>query len=147
MSSWRTNNSAHFTMVQHVAHRAVKGLRIIGAGETVGRGGDYNKTHALRLAQMLKCRLVPRILKGHGRVVPFGQDECDGSPRLTERTHHCLGQSALAPATMRSFPSLPYCRYIAAASHQFHQFPGIAHASPVSSADGNRMGRGRDKGC
>src|SRR3546814_11536542 len=142
MSSWRTNNSAHFTMVQHVAHRAVKGLRIIGAGETVGRGGDYNKTHALRLAQMLKCRSVPRILKGHGRVVPFGQDACDGSSRITERTRHVLCPSAFEPATLRSFQSLPYLRAIDAAGRQFPHFAGIAPAGPGASADGGRGGQG-----
>src|SRR3546814_16295339 len=107
MSSWRTNNSAHFTMVQHVAHRAVKGLRIIGAGETVCRCGDYNKTHALRLAQMLKCRSVPRILKGHGRVVPVGQVACEGSSRITERTRHVLVQIAFQTAHTPTFQSLP----------------------------------------
>src|SRR3546814_16806030 len=136
MSSWRTNNSAHFTMVQHVAHRAVKGLRIIGAGETVGRGGDYNKTHALRLAQMLKCRPVPRILNGHGRVVPFGQDECDGSSRITARTRHVLGTSAIETATLSSFQSLPYLCALDEAGQQFPTFEGFSPAITVALREG-----------
>src|SRR3546814_3565395 len=84
---------------------------------------------------MLKCRSVPRILKGHGRVVPLGQDECDGSSRVTERTRHVLGQSAFGTATLRSFQPLPDLDDTDAAGQQFPQFAGIAHASPVARSE------------
>src|SRR3546814_734825 len=90
---------------------------------------------------MLKCRSVPRITKGHGRVVPCGQYEWCGAAVVTERTGHVLGQSAFETATLLSFHSLPYLRDIDAAGQQFPQFAGIAHASPVASADGGRRGR------
>src|SRR3546814_11544534 len=107
-------------------------MRISDWSSDVCSSDLYNKTHALRLAQMLKCRSVPRILKGHGRVVPFGQDECDGSSRITERTRHVLGQRAFETATLRSFQSLPYIRDIDQAGQQFPQFAGSARSAKRS---------------